>query len=172
MGKKEPEHAPGEYYLPLACPNARCKVAFLCNHPRLTASVQVGLEMLRFFVFDEPFTLKLLLEGELDRASLPQYETALHSAQAERGNRKLLVDLKDLTLADSAAEQALLAGSHSELHFVPVGKVAELLREQERRDCREQSSFAKKVACFFVGQYESLARPICVKLFRSPYSES
>jgi hypothetical protein len=124
--------------------------------------------MLRFFIFDEPFTLKVLLEGELDRTTLPQYEAAIASARAERGNRKLLVDVKDLTLADSAAEQALLGENHSELHYVaPAGRIAELLSHREHRECRKQSSFARKITCYFAELCESLTRPICVKLFRS-----
>jgi hypothetical protein len=126
--------------------------------------------MLRFFVFDEPFTLKLLLEGELDRTSLPQYEATIASAKAERGDRKLLVDVKDLTLADYAAEQALLEESHSELHFVaPAGRIAELLSHQEHRECRKQSSFTKQITCYFAGLCESLMRP--AKLFRSLHPE-
>jgi hypothetical protein len=120
-------------------------------------------EMLRFFVFDEPFTLKLLLEGELDRTAISQYETAISTAKAERGDRKLLVDVKDLTLVDPAAEQTLLGMRLSEMHFVAAeGRIAELLRQQEHRKCQQQPSFTDRIKCFFAELFEAFARPMVV----------
>lgn len=122
--------------------------------------------MLRFFHFDEPSILKLLLEGDLNQASLPQYEKTIASAKAERGDRKLLVDVKDLRLADLDAEQALLEGRRSGLQFVAAeGRIAELLSKEERCKCRRQPRFTKRVQCLLTELRESLTRPVRLARF-------
>ncbi len=129
--------------------------------------------MLRIFVFDEPFTLKLRMEGELDRASLPRYEAAITSAASKRGNRKLLVDVTDLTISDSAAEQAIVVGSHAEVHFVgAVNRIAEVLHKEEQRECQQRCSLLKKLGFILTEHCRASVRPICVKLYRLLHSES
>jgi hypothetical protein len=128
--------------------------------------------MLRIFFFDEPLTLKLRLEGELDSSSLSQYDTAVSSAMAQRGNRRLLLDVKDLTLADSAAEQAIREGSHTELRFVAaVSRTAELLRQEEFTDCQKHCPWWKRIATFLVERFRSFICPVLMKLSRSLNSE-
>lgn len=129
--------------------------------------------MLRIFVFDEPFTLKLRLEGQLNRGSLPQYEAALASARARRGSRKLLIDAKDLTIADSESEQAIVESSHSEFHFVGAeNQIAELLHIEEQRECRQRCSLLKRIGFSVAERCRDSARPICTKLYRLLHSES
>ena len=128
--------------------------------------------MLRIFFFDEPLTLKLRLEGELDSSSLPQYEAAVSSAKAQRHGRKLLLDVNELTLADYSAEQAILEGSQSEIHFVAaVSRVAELLRQEELRECQKKCPWWKRTALFLAERCRASARPVCMKLFRLLNSE-
>jgi hypothetical protein len=128
--------------------------------------------MLRIFSFDEPLTLKLRLEGELDRSSLPQYETAVSSAMDQRSGRKLLLDIGDLTLADSAAEEAIVQGSRTELHFVAaVNRSAEVLREEERTECKKRCPWWKRIALLLAEQLGSSTCPVWMKLSRSLNNE-
>jgi len=128
--------------------------------------------MLRIFSFDEPLTLKLRLEGELDCSSLPQYETAISAARTQRRGRKLLLDVGDLTLADSAAEEAIVEGSHTELRFVAaVSRTAELLRSEERRECQKRCPWWKRIALFVAERFRLSACPVCMKLSRLLNSE-
>jgi hypothetical protein len=128
--------------------------------------------MLRIFLFDEPFTLKLRLEGELDRVSLPQLEAAISLARAKRADRKLLIDVAELTVAGPDAEQALIAGTHAGLHYVGAGKtIAELLRQEEQRDCRRRCTLLKKIGFALTERCRDSTRPLCVKLYRLLHSE-
>ena len=129
--------------------------------------------MLRILIFDEPFTLKLRVEGELDRNSLPQYEGAINSATAHRGDRKLLVDVSDLTLMDSAAEQAVIAESHTGVHFVgAANRLAELLHREEERECEQRCSLLKRIGFTLTEHCRASVRPICMKLYRLLHSEA
>lgn len=128
--------------------------------------------MLRIVSFDEPLTLKLRLEGELDSSSLPQYERAVSSARAQRGGRKLLLDVGDLTLADAAAEEAIVEGSHNELQFVAaVNRTAEVLLEEERRNCQKGCPWWKRIALSLAERFRSSSCPVWMKLSRLLNSE-
>jgi ABC-type transporter Mla MlaB component len=128
--------------------------------------------MLRILVFDEPFTLKLRVEGELSRNTLPRYEEAITWATAHRANRKLLVDVGDLTLLDSAAEHAILTETHSGVYFVgAVSRFAELLRREEQRECEQSCSLLRRIGFALTEHCRASVRPICMKLYRLVRSE-
>jgi hypothetical protein len=128
--------------------------------------------MLRIFVFDEPFTLKLRVEGELSRASLPQFTAAISSARSNRGDRKLLIDVAGLTVADSDAEQMILRENYTDVHYIgAANRIAELLHEEEQWRCRQRCSLLRKIGFSLTEHCRESTRPLCLKLYRLLHSE-
>jgi hypothetical protein len=98
---------------------------------------------------------------------LPEFFEALANGAARCGGRKLLVDVGDLKLEGSAAESAILEAQQTGVRFVSVvGRIAELLRNQDQRECRARCSLVRRIAFFLTESCESSPRPICIKLYR------
>jgi len=123
--------------------------------------------MLRIFVLDEPLTLKLRLEGVLDDISLPEFDAAIAAARAQRGNRRFAADVGNLRVLGAAAQRAILEKKRSGLTFVAaIGSLAELLKQQEQRDCQAQCGLLRRIAFFASRSCESSTRPLCMRLHR------
>jgi hypothetical protein len=123
--------------------------------------------MLRVLVFDEPFTLTLRIEGVLDTTSIAEFHRAVAVAKAKKGNRKFLADVGELKLQDAAAESALLEERNAGLRlFAASGRIAELLQQQERRECESRCSVLQRIAFVLTAFCKTSSRPFCLKLYR------
>jgi hypothetical protein len=65
--------------------------------------------MLRILVFDEPYSVKLRLEGELTDRTAPQLTARWADVQDRLRNRKAILDLGDVVEADETGRE-MLAG--------------------------------------------------------------
>lgn len=123
--------------------------------------------MLRMLVFDEPFTLKIRAEGVLGEKSLQQFQQALADAEVRRDDRRFLVDVGDLALADHAAESAILESRERGIQFVAArARIAELLHNQEQQDCHAHCSLLQRFVFWLTSSCESSSHPICAKLYK------
>lgn len=128
--------------------------------------------MFRVLVFEEPSTLKLRLEGELDDATVPLFFRAIVDAKAHQGERRLFIDIGDLAVEDETAESAILDESRAGVTFVATsGRIAELLSQQEQRDCSENCGILRRVAYALSLRCQSSSRPLCARIYHLLHSE-
>jgi len=128
--------------------------------------------MLNILIFDEPLTLKLRLEGELDASSVHEFHGAVAAAGRMRGSRRLVVDVGDMTLQGPEAESAILKSRHNGIAFVAAtGPFAELIQQQERKECSAKCGLVKRIAFALSCACQSSPRPMCIKLYRRLHSQ-
>lgn len=127
--------------------------------------------MLRILTFDEPTTLKLRFEGQLDELSRLDFRRALASAEIARGSRKLLLDVGNLVLDGTESERTFLSSRPPGAIVVDAtGRIAQLLQEQEQQECNESCGLLRRVAFALSTICQSSSRFFCAKVYRLLHS--
>lgn len=73
--------------------------------------------MLRILVFDEPFSVKLRLEGELTGQTAPQLTQRWAEVRSRLQNRRAILDLGDVVKVDGAGRDTLAWLSDAGVRF-------------------------------------------------------
>ena len=120
--------------------------------------------MLRVIVLDEPFVLKLRLQGTLNNESARGYQSALERARAQRGDRRLILDVGDLVLEDEHAGSVVLESMQGVEFSATNGRFADLLRAKEDRDCQARCGAFRRLAYSLSKLCESSSSRMCSRL--------
>jgi len=119
--------------------------------------------MLRILVFDEPFSVKMRLEGELTDETTPQLTQRWAEVRSRLRDRRAILDLGDVIKVDQAGRQLLSWLTDSGVRFSYAHPVLQpLVEELTRRRAGNSgvlSGVRKRLYVFLCSMLPSRLRP-------------
>jgi len=115
--------------------------------------------MLRILVFDEPFSVKLRLEGELTDETTPQLTQRWAEVRSRLRDRKAILDLGDVVKVDDSGRHLLSWLSDAGVRFGYAHPILRPLIDDLVRRRARSSSFISRIYNFLCSVLPPRMRP-------------